>query len=76
MHYHRTLDVAKQKTLLRTVSTFATAHTFCASRDGPRKWCLLKQRYFCAVYNYAEKSKSCKGLLESEKKIRGNHAYF
>ena len=30
-------DVAKEETLLRTVSLFATAHTFCASRNGPRK---------------------------------------
>ena len=36
-------------TFLRTVPTFVTAHTFCASRDGPRGSdgrCLLIQRYF------------------------------
>ena len=30
----------------------------------------IKQRYFCTVYNCG------KGLLESEEKIRGNHAFF
>ena len=45
---------------LRKVPPFATAHTFCASRDDKGKsgfyWrCLLKLSYFCAVYNYAEK---------------------
>ena len=49
-------------TALRTVPPFATAHKFCASRDDPRKSgfftrrCLLKQRYFCTVYNYAGKA--------------------
>ena len=67
---------------VRTVPTFTTVHTFCASRDGPRKSgfltvCPLTQRYFCAVYNYAGKADLGKeGLLESEKKIRGNHVFF
>ena len=36
---------------LRTVPTFVTAHTFCASRDARVSygWCLLIQGYFCAV---------------------------
>ena len=36
---------------LRTVPTFVTAHTFCASRDTQVSygWCLLVQGYFCAV---------------------------
>ena len=35
-------------TLLRTVPTFVTAHTFCASRDSRVSygWCLLIQGYF------------------------------
>ena len=51
---------------LRTVPTLATAHTFCAFRYGLEKSgfyrrCLLKGRYFCAVYNYAGKADLCKG---------------
>ena len=36
---------------LRTVPTFVTAHTFCASRDTRVSygWCQLIQGYFCAV---------------------------
>ena len=36
---------------LRTVSTFVTVHTFCASRDTRVSygWCLLIQGYFCAL---------------------------
>ena len=47
---------------LRTVPTFVTAHTFCASRDTRASygWCLLIQEYFCAVQNYAEKQELCK----------------
>ena len=39
------------KTILRTVPTFVTVHTFCASRDTRVSygWCLLIQGYFCAV---------------------------
>ena len=38
-------------TPLRTVSTFITAHTFCASRDTRVSygWYLLIQGYFCAL---------------------------
>ena len=37
-------------TILRTVPTIVTAHTFCASRDTrvSYEWCLLIQEYFCA----------------------------
>ena len=47
--------------MLRTVPPFATAHTFCASRDGPRKSNFLtampaKTQALCAVYNYARKA--------------------
>ena len=37
--------------VLRTVPTFVSAHTFCASRDTRVSfgWCLPIQRYFCAV---------------------------
>ena len=36
---------------LRAVPTIVTAHTFCASRDTRVSygWCLLIQKYFCAV---------------------------
>ena len=39
------------KTPLRTVATFVTAHKFCASRETRVSygWCLLIQGYFCAV---------------------------
>ena len=33
--------------------------------------CLLIQRHFCAVYDYAGKADLSKGLLESKKKIWG-----
>ena len=38
-------------TILRTVPTIVTAHTFCALRDTRVSygWCLLIQEYFCAV---------------------------
>ena len=37
--------------ILRTVATFVTAHTFCASQDTRVSygWCLLIQGYFYAV---------------------------
>ena len=49
---------------------FANAHSFCASRDGPRKSGAVpaKTEVFCAVYNCAGKADLGKGLLESEKK--------
>ena len=39
------------RTSLRTVPTFVTARTFCASRDTQVSygWCLVIQGYFCAV---------------------------
>ena len=45
---------------IRMVRPFATAHTFCAPRDGQKSSyflvrCVLIQRYFFAVYNYAGK---------------------
>ena len=42
----------KTSILPRTVPTFVTAHTFCASQEDTRVscgWCLLIQRNFCAV---------------------------
>ena len=43
--------VWQKKLFLRTVPSFVTAHTFCASRDSWVfcGWCLLIQGYFCAV---------------------------
>ena len=52
-----------------SVPTFATAHTNCASQDGPRKSGFLTERFL------RRKSRSA-GLLESEQKIKGNHAIF
>ena len=42
---------ARARLTLRTVPTFVTAHTFCASRDTRVScgWCLVIQGYFCAV---------------------------
>ena len=53
----------------KRVPTFATAHTYCASQDGPRKSGFLTERFLRG------KSRSA-GLLESEQKIKGNHAFF
>ena len=41
----------RQQSVLRTVPSIVTAHTFCASRDTRVSygWCLLIQEYFCAV---------------------------
>ena len=43
--------LATKEATLRTVPTFVTARTFCASRDTRVSlgWCLLIQEYFCAV---------------------------
>ena len=59
---------------LRAVPTIATAHTFCASRDGPRKSCFLtvvhhKKDIFCAVYNYAGKADLGKGYWNPKRKL-------
>ena len=65
------------------MSPFATAHTFCASRDGPRKSGFLtavpaKTEIFFVAYNYAGKADlgNSQGLLESEKEIRADRAFF
>ena len=54
--------------------TFATAHTFCASRDGPSKSGFLtampaKERYFCAVCKYSGKADFGKGYLDPKRKL-------
>ena len=45
---------------LRTVPTIVIAHTFCAFRDTRISYgsCLLIQRYFCVLQNYAEREKA------------------
>ena len=57
-------ELIKQITriLSRTVPTFVTAHTFCASEDTRVScgWCLLIQGYFWRVLNYAEKAEISK----------------
>ena len=47
---HDTMQVSG-KLDLRTVPSFVTAHTFCASLDTrvTYGWCLLIQGYLCAV---------------------------
>ena len=55
------------------VPNFATAHTFCASRDGPRKLDFLtavpaKTDNFCAVYKYAGKADLDKGNWNPKRK--------
>ena len=51
--------------------TFVTAHTFCASRDAQVScgWCLLNQRYFCAVKNYVEKAELSKYFRYPKRKL-------
>ena len=58
--------------------SFATAHTFCASQDGPTNLGFLRTIHylykgiFCAVHDYAGKE----DLGKSKKKIWGNRALF
>ena len=62
------LTVRNCAAALRTVPPFATAYTFCASCDGPRK------SGFSALV--PAKSRFSQVFLKYEKKIRGNHAFF
>ena len=64
------------------VPTFPTAHTFCASCDGPRKSGFLtavptktENDIFARFITVREKQ-TWQGLSKSKKKIRGNHAFF
>ena len=68
----------KTISFLSTVSPFATAHMFCASRDDPGSLGrhLLIQRYFCAVYSYAGKQDLGKGYEDPKRIFGGNHAFF
>ena len=63
--------------LLRTVPTFVTAHTFCASRDTRVSFglCLLIKGYF-ARFKTMRRKQNLASLLESKMKIGGNHAFF
>ena len=56
---------------LRTVPTFVTAHTFCASRDTrvSNGWCLPIQGYFCTVQSYAEKAELSKCSWYRKRKL-------
>ena len=63
---------------LRTVSPFAIAHTFCASaRKSSFYWrCLLKQRYFCAAYNFAGNADLGTGYWNPKRRVgRGKRAF-
>ena len=64
---------------LRRVRTFVTAHTFCSS--GPSNSGFVtavpdETQIYLSGLQLRGKSRSWLGLLESEKKIRGNHAFF
>ena len=63
---------------LRTVPTFVTAHTFCASWDTRISygWCLLIQNIFLRGLKLCRESRTQQVLLVSKKKIVGNHAFF
>ena len=58
-----------KKTLLRTVPTFVTTHTFCASRDTRVSyvWYLLRRIF----YNYAEKAEFSKCFWYPKRKLGG-----
>ena len=55
--------------------TFATTHTFCAARDGIRKLGFLKV-VAAKTAIFLHERRSWQGLLESEKKSKGNQAFF
>ena len=62
------------------MSSFLTAHTFCASRDGLRNsgfLCTVPSniKVFLRGSEVCRKSRSYQELLESGKKIEGNHAF-
>ena len=58
IEFRKQVSFQDPKIHLRTVPTFVTAHTFCASRDTRISYgCLLTQRYFCAKLKKAELSK-------------------
>ena len=60
--------------ILRTVTPFATAHTFCASRDVLRSSLLIKG-HFCTVYNCTGKADLRKRHRYPERKL-GVTLYF
>jgi len=53
------------------VLSFVTAHTFCSSRDIRVSLgiCPLRQQYFCAAYNYAEKADLSKAYHNPKRKL-------
>ena len=53
---------------LRTVTPFSIAYAICTSRDSFLRWCLLIQKQFCAVDEYAGKE----DLEIQEENIEGN----
>ena len=60
--------------------SFATAHTFCAFRDGPSNKGFLRtgqltQCYFCAAYDYRKILATVIGIPKKKKKIRDGYAY-
>ena len=57
------------RVLLRTVPTFASAHIFCTSQDGPRG-----SDFFRMVPTNSKVFKQV--LLKSEKKIGVSHVFF
>ena len=57
--------------LLRTVPPFATAHTFCASRD-----CQLLQRYFARVMTMWEKQILARAIGMEKRNEQINYIFF
>ena len=59
---------------------FVTARTFCASLSGPRysgfsRNLPERERYFCSVYDYVEKTDLSKGYENPKRKL-GVTAYY
>ena len=65
------VEPIRVQTILRTVPTIVTAHTFCVSRDTRVSygWCLLIQEYFCPVENYTEKAELSKCFWYLKRKL-------
>ena len=65
--------VAIVSLVLRRVPHFASAHTFCASRDGPRSSDFLRtaptnlKGFFCAIYITVRERKILGRSIEIEK---------
>ena len=63
---------------LRTVPTFVTAHTFCASQDTWVSYLVVPANtgIFLRSLKLCGESRTSQMLLVSRKKIGGSHAFF